>query len=332
MERIFREYLDLLSNLHFRKFQIELSQKMYDALAQGYVTNATEVSLVTKLVDTINNSRFNKFKFYAHKIHGARSYVEFNYRDKPMTKEIADMVIISIASYKRERVLQKITFIQNKVAHNGNWTIDEEQLFLLKNFPKFSANKGIFKSFLDEEIVFLNNSRCLGSFGLFVDPGEMIFLSAPLLSELKKDKRITIDDIKLPEIVANTRTRNFFFPFIFDHHFWEEFFRYMYKYMREYAFFTPFISNGSFPFLNNSTFSRDIYDFTRDWTQFNIGEPTYAFGNIINPVLDKFTNFLLRAIGIQEYVDLPLEGIEGEFNNELALFVMHIDLGREKQE
>jgi len=329
MEQIFREYLKLLDDLNFRKFQNELSQKVYDTLAQGYITNANEVSLVSKLVDTINNVRFNKFRFYGHKIHGARSYVEFNYRDKSVTKEIADMVIISIASYKRERVLQKITFIQNKVGKN-KWKIDDEQLFLLKNFPKFSGNKGIFKSFPDEEIVFLDHSKCLGAFGLFMNPGEMIFLSAPLLSELKKGKEITIEEIRLPETVTNVGACNFFFPFIFDHPLCEEFFYYMYKYMRRCAFF-PFISNGPFPFLNNCTFSRDIYDFIRNWTQFNIGEPSYAFGEVINPALDKFTNFLLRTIGIQEYVDLPLEGIEGEFNNELAVLVIHIDLGRESE-
>ncbi len=331
MERIFREYLGLLDDLNFRKFQNELSQSMYNALAQGYIASENEPSLVNRLVETINGSKFKKFRFYANKIHGARSYVEFNYRDKPTTKEIADMVVISIASYKRERVLQKITFIQNKVDHNKKWMIDNEQLFLLKNFPKFSGNRGIFKSFSNEDIVFLNHSKCLGSFGLFMNPGEMIFLSAPLLSELKKDKGVTIEEIRLPETVINAGARNFFFPFILDRHFYEEFFHYMYGGARRYAFFNPFISNGPFPFLNNSIFSRDIYDFTLDWTQFNIGEPTYAFGNVINPALDKFSNFLLRAIGIQEYVDLPLENVEGKFNNELAVLVMHIDLAKEKK-
>lgn len=332
MEEIFREYLELLNDLNFRKFQNELSERIYDVLAQGYIASENEVSLVSRLVEAINNSEFKKFKFYAHKIHGARSYVEFNYRDKPVTKEIADMVVISIASYKRNRILQKITFVQNKVDKNKKWEIDDEQLFLLKNFPKFSGGKGIFKSVSEKDIIFLNHSKCLGSFGLFMNPGEMMFLSAPLLSEIVKNKEIMIEDIRLTETIASFGTRNFFFPFMLDHPFVEEFFHYMYKYMRRYDFITPFISNGSFPFLNNSMFSRDIYDFTRDWTQFNIGEPTYTFGNIINPILDKFTNFLLRTIGIQEHVDLPLEGIEGEFNNEIALFVMHVDLGREKQE
>jgi hypothetical protein len=332
MERIVREYIELQGDVSFRRFQNELSQKMYDALGQGYISSDNEVSLVNKLVDIINDSRFNKFRFYSHKIHGPRSYVEFNYRDRPITKEIADMAIVSIASYKRKRILQKVSFVQNKTDRDKKWAIDDEQLFLLKNFPRLSGSKGIFKSFSNEDIVFLNHSRCLGAFGLFMSPGEMIFLSAPLLSELKRDNGIAIEDIRQTETVANVGTHNFPLSIRSDHHLWEEFFYYIRKYGLEYVFFTPFLSNGSLPFLGNCIFSRDIYDFVRDWTQFNIGEPTYAFGSTLDPILDRFANFLLRTIGIQEYVDLPLEGVEGKFGNAMAVFVMHMDLGRERQE
>lgn len=332
MEQVIREYLQLFGDLSFRRFQNALSQKMYNTLAQGYTASDNEVALVGKLADAINNSTFRKLKFYGHKIHGSRSYVEFFYRDKPITKEIADMVIISIASHKRQRVLQKIAFVQNKVDRNNKWVIDDEQLYLLKNFPTFSGKRGIFRTFSNEDIVFLNNSKCLGLFGLFADPGEMILLSAPLLSEIKEDNRITREEIRLPETVPNVGTRGFLFPVMIDHRLLEEFIHYMYRHMPIDAFFIPFMANGFFPFLNNSSFSRDIHDFTRDWTQFNIGELTYAFGNVLNPVLDKFAIFLLRTIGIQDYVDLPLEGVEGEFSGKMALLVMHMDLAKEKEE
>jgi len=94
MERLYREYMELLGNLDFRKFQLDLSQKIYDTLAQGYISNDNEILLVSRLVEAVNNLKFKKFEFFAHKIHGARSYVEFNYRDKPITKEVADMVIL----------------------------------------------------------------------------------------------------------------------------------------------------------------------------------------------------------------------------------------------
>ena len=330
MERIFIEYLKLLSDINFRKFQNYLSQKIYNTLVEGYTKGYGEIKLVKNLVKAINNSKFHKFKFYGHKIHGPISYVDFKYRNEPTTKELADMVIISIASHRKKRILQKITFIQNKLSKDKEWDIDEEQLFLLKNFPILLGNKGILKSFSDKDVIFFNYSSCLGSFGLFMEPGDMIFLSAPLLLELKKGGKIKIEEIKLTESIPYIRFSSCFFPFstTFYHLFWEEFRYSMPKYIRN-NIPIPFIYNSSFPFLNNSIFSRDIYDFIRNFTQFNIGEPTYAFGKIINPDLDKFTNFLLKTIGIQDIVDLPSEGLEGEFNNGIALLVMHIDLGEE---
>ena len=99
------------------------------------------------------------------------------------------------------------------------------------------------------------------------------------------------------------------------------------RYLEGFGFITPFLSNNPFPFLNNSIFARDVYDFVQDWTRFNIGEPTYAFGKVINPTLYEFTNFLLKTTGIKNNVNLPLEGTEGEFDSGMALFVMHIDIG-----
>lgn len=328
MDKFARGYMNLMANIDFRSFQNELSQKAYDTLAQGFNTRSNEVALVGRLVEAINGANFDMMKFHADKIHGSRSYVEFNYRDKPTTKEMADMVIISIASYKRERVYQKITFVQNKVDNNRKWSIDEEQLFLLKNFPKFSGNKGIFRSFSNDDVIFLNHSRCLGSFGLFMNPGEMMLLSAPLLAELKNEKSITMEDIKVPEAEMNKGNQQSFFPFLLDHPFMDEMLHYMSKYARKFTG-TPFMSGGSFPFLNNSVFSRDLYDFIRNWSQFNIGEPTYAFGNVLDPGLDNFCNYLLRYIGIDEYVNLPSSNVEGKFHNEMALLAMHVDLGKE---
>ena len=62
----------------------------------------------------------------------------------------------------------------------ANLSKDSQQLFLLKNFPPFLGNSGIFQGCTD--LTFRNDSRCLGAFGLFHDPGEMLFISAPLVA------------------------------------------------------------------------------------------------------------------------------------------------------
>lgn len=326
LENFINRYCQLLSDVNFRRFQNDLSQKMYDTLGRGYALGEHEVPLVTRLTDVIKKTEFDQFNFYGEKIHGPRSYVEFDYRDKPVTKEIGDMAIISIISCQRQRILQKISFVQNKVCGDNKWKIDEEQLFLLKNFPKFSGNKGIFRSFSKEDITFLNRSGCLGAFGLFLEPGEMMFITAPLLTELKKGNALSCDDARFPES-ASMKPQSL--PYFLD-------FRYLHEYLvrgryPESLLFLNAYQNQLPSIFGGAVFSRDIYDFTRNWTQFNIGETTYAFGDITNPILDKFTNFLLRRVGIPN-VDLPHSEVEGEFENDMTLFVMHFDLGKEKPE
>lgn len=336
MERIFRFFLELLDENGFISFQNELAQSMYNALGEGYLKKENEVSLVTRLVDAINGMRYKHFKIFSHKIHGARSYVEFNYQDKPTTKELADMVVISLVTNKRERILQRVSFIQNKVSHSNSWSIDEEQLFLLKNFPPFSGDRGIFAG--HKEVLFKNHSKCLGSFGLFNSPGEMIFISAPLISEFKRGKMsISTKDISYSGPSTNIHgTHNqlsmpdmkFFDPF-----FLEEFFHYMRKYLGKYPFpFPLFGASSNFPCFRNEIFTRDLYDFSKNWTQINIGEYSYAFGKKISPALDSFTNFLLRSTGIEEYVDLPIDEHLSNLkpNNEIGVFAMHTDISEEE--
>ncbi|MBF0541827.1 MAG: hypothetical protein HQK91_10310 [Nitrospirae bacterium] len=322
MYRIFSKYYKLMKDINFRKFQNDLSQKIYDSLAQGYSSKDNEVTMVERLVDVIHGSNFKGFNFYSNKIHGSRSYVEFNYRDKPITKEMSDMIIISIASFKKERIYQKISFVQNKMDNNNKWKIDEEQLFLLKNFPNFTGDKGIFKSFRNDEIIFFNHSKGLGLFGLFMNPGEMILISAPLVTELQKNKVLSLDDIRIIESTSNPSGHNFMLPFMADPHFIDDFLHFHFK-----NDLFPLMFNGMTHFLNNSIFSRDIYDFVRNWTQFNIGEPTYVFGNVINSDLDMFCNHLLRDIGVGEFVNLPSYNIEYKSHNNIAVMAMLFDLG-----
>jgi hypothetical protein len=184
---------------------------------------------------SLNGKSYGPIKIYADKIHGSRSYVRFQYRDKPVTKELGDLVLISVITDRNQRLLSKITIVQNKKADKLNWVVDEEQLFLLKNFPAISGSQGLFAD--TSGILLQNQSGCLGSYGLFHDPGEMMFLSAPLVAELSKGKKyLSASDISLPTncFQGNTSGYNgFHFPFIdhpFSHieemlHLWEKYYR-----------------------------------------------------------------------------------------------------------
>jgi len=89
------------------------------------------------------------------------------------------MVIISVATKDREIVYEKTAFIQNKKEDSENvWKIDQDQLYLLHNFPTFKGEKGIFRKNFNDDVVFQHYSETLGNYGLFQSPGEMILTNA----------------------------------------------------------------------------------------------------------------------------------------------------------
>lgn len=326
MERLLRRLSECLNDNDFKKFKNDFSHKIYDCLSTGYAENDNEVSLVTKMSETINKTNFKNFSFFAEKIHGSKSYVEFNYRDKPATKELADMVIISTASVGRDRIFQKVAFIQNKKDTNATWHLDLEQLFLLKNFPTISGKKGIFNKAPNKEIIFQNYSKTLGNYGLFLTPGEMLVISSSLIDAQRENTKLCLNDLK--NIDHSNSNYHSFLPFLpFDFHpFMDEFFHHYFKYFHHYGIIPPF--GNSLPFLNNSLISRDIFEFIDNWSFFNIGEPTLVNGNIINENLHSFSNALLRSSGLGEYINLGDDNAQYVVNNNVVVSLMNFQIGK----
>lgn len=339
MHKIFETFMELMRNEGFLGFQNDLALDVYNELGKGFLANENEVSLVTKLCEITNGKSYGPVSMRAGKIHGSRSYVEFNYMDKPVTKELGDMVIITIVSSGRERLLQKMCLIQNKKGSNVDssktkgkvrWDIDLEQLYLLKNFPRLSGNKGILKHCRD--VLFRNTEGGLGAFGLLHFPGDMIFISAPLLTELMKGREsLDTSDICVVGSNYSMNSQNGIgFPFLppFGKCHPEEMFFIYEKIWHRYGGMWPHMSGSITPFFGNTPFARDMYDFVRAWTQVNIGETSFSFGEIINTAVDGFSNALLRQIGFGEAMDLPnnnnFEGFRWE--GELGVAVTHIDI------
>lgn len=325
MERLFRKLAECLNDNEFKKFKSDFSHKLYDCLSSGYAENDNEVALVTKMSESINKTKYKDFSFYAEKIHGSRSYVEFNYRDKPTTKELADMVIISTVSQGRERIFQKIAFIQNKKDTNNSWQIDLEQLFLLKNFPTITGKKGIFNKAPNKEVIFQNYSKTLGNYGLFINPGEMMLVAANIVDSLKDNNKICVNDFKnINQTINNNQSFSPFTAFDFHHPFMDEFFHHYFKYFHRYGFIPPF--GNSLPFLNNSFISRDIFEFIDNWSFFNIGEPTLVNGNIINENLHSLSNALIRSSGLNEYINLGDDNTQFTINSNLIVSLMNLQI------
>lgn len=331
MHRIFNYTARLANDGQFFRFQNDLAQVAYDTLGQSYKTGDNEVVMVTKLVAALNGKSYDHITVAANKIHGTRSFVEFNYLDKPTTKELGDMVIISIVTEGKSRLLQRVCIIQNKKAQDHIWDVDEEQLFLLKNFPPFSGNRGLFRGMT--EVAFRNQSGCLGAYGLFDEPCEMMFVAAPLFAEILRTRgSVRANEIGLPSAITQVGIHSAFpaapFSYFSDPEEW-------YMIMREvFHRIGPFPWRGfelGLPFFGNFHYGRDIYDFVRAWTQVNLGEYTCLAGVTINPEVDGFANRLIRSAGLGRGIDLPTgnENTDMRPEGDMAVFVLRMDVKTE---
>ena len=312
------------SDESFLRFQNDLAQSMYDALGQGYSAGQKEIPLVKSLIDAINGKTCNGIRIHAKILHGSRSHVDFKFMNQPVTKEFGDMAVIALITNGGQRLFQKTCIIQNKTETGKSWRIDAEQLFLLKNFPTFSGTQGVFVNC--HNVIFRNNSGCLGAYGLFQSPGEMIFASAPLVAELLCGRgTLPAKDISvfLQENWSRRGAQALAFP-MWRHP--EDFF---YMFEKMYGFSFGLTGNGT-GFLGNVHFSRDLYDFAKNWTQFNIGEISCVNDDVVNSRVDAFSNHLIRQAKFDGLGEFPLvDNIFGDapFEGELAVMVMHLDVG-----
>ncbi len=325
---------DLNNDSKFFKFQNKVVELLYNELIPGYENGEDEVLLVSRLVNAVNGESYGPMRLLAKKIHGSRSFVNFQYMNKGITKELGDMVVISVATAGRKRLFQRISIIQNKKSKKTSWGIDSEQLFLLKNFPLFTGESGVFKD--RDNVAFRNESRCLGSYGLFCDPGEMVFVSAPLVASLLSGKKsLSLSALSLPFEYNSTALNVSRFPW------WSGRLRYNPRELRyilrelsespHFPLMWPFGSESNF--LGNTVFGRDLYDFVRAWTQFSLGEVTYAYDTVLNSEVDAFANLIIAAAGFSDLFEMPMPRNdvfpERQLEGDLAVILMHVDVPHE---
>ncbi len=320
--------LELANDDKFTAFQNSVTSAVYDELGQGYAANENEVALVKRLVEATQNQSYNNsVKLHAAMLHGSRSYVEFDYLDKRVTKELGDMAVIAVVTTSKKRLFQRICIIQNKKTRKNGWDIDLEQLFLLKNFPPFTGSKGIFSGYRD--LAFRNSSGSLGAFGLMHAPGEMLVVAAPLLPEfLRGKKTVPLADISAVGELLGPHGFPFWAMGLPFHH--EEWFHMVEEMSRHYGFPIAAASGaGGHSVLSNTRFTRDIYDFIRSWTHFSLGEVTCVGNHVVNKPVDGFANFLMKKAGLGGEIEFPKndtfgdQGIEGS----MAVLVAHVEIG-----
>jgi len=318
MDRLLGTFLDYYNQQDFRVFQNAFALKLYGILETSYSNSDNEVKIVDDMCEAIKGEKFKNLKFYAEKIHGSRSYVKFYNQNKSTTTELADMVIISVATKQREIIYEKTAFIQNKKeSSKNNWKIDQDQLYLLHNFPIFKGEKGIIRQNFDDNVVFQNHSETLGNYGLFKSPGEMILVNALSVFKLLRRDKILFSDLRkyLP-----TKNTNFSFPLV-DYSSLDELLFGTTNNFPKYGF--PFLN---LPFLGNSIVSFNIYEFIRNWSLFNIGEVVSVADKVEDNDLCRFNRILLHNAGFSEFINLRTEIQDYNLEDNLAIMVAHLNL------
>lgn len=317
-EAIRRFYEDYYSSVDFREWQNNLSKNIYSSLALNL--NSGEVQTVTDLCDVMSNKHYKGLYIESQKIHSrSTSGVMFDYvGNQLVTTELADMVIISIVTFDRQVVLLKTAFIQNKKAYrNQSWSINHEQLFLLKNFPTFTGVSGIFK---DKTITFINHSNTLGNYGLFSTDGEMTFLTARNVFCNQK----SISGIKFCDIKSGAA--DYPKPIL------------TYNYCTHYKnccnsndfHWLDYSNYCNLPFFGNYSYALDVHEIVRELTYFNIGEPSSAFGRITDDMLYDYTNKTLQSafgytIG-ENYFNRDNRQNMNMINDDRTVILNHVEL------
>ncbi len=325
LDSVTREYQNLLADPGFLRFQHLAVADVYDQLGQGYAKSEGEVALVTRLAETLKGRTYKGLKLHCGKIHGSKSYVSFNFRDKPTTKELGDLVLITLVSRGRNRCLQKLCIVQNKLLRGGKAQIDLEQLFLLKNLPLFSGSRGLFRGAKD--VMFLNRQKCLGAYGFFESPGELIHVNAGVLSEVIAGSASFAKSALGPaapndsDCLGQGHLSPFQFPWIDHPMIYEKFFHHWLKRGLPLPSLSPCA-----PFASSRQTHHDLHDFIRAWISLRIGELVYSVDRSVDVEADAFSTTILRQIGFGEFVNLEGENLGEDFHAELLVMVAHLDV------
>ncbi|MEO5371077.1 MAG: hypothetical protein H7833_13485 [Magnetococcus sp. DMHC-1] len=292
---LIEQFIELDRDEDFAKFQKDVADSFYNGLVGCYKENGNELKMVDAMVGSLNGKKYKNIRLITNRIHGSTSLVTFDYYGRKVTREAGDTVIIQAITRKWKIIFNKLCIIQNKRDRmdDGVWSIELEQLYFLKNFPKFTG-QGIFSGM--SEIVLTNRSGCLGAYGLFQSPGDMLLMSASLVEESRKGKaKLSIENISVPCASCSHPS-----------HFVDSEY-----YLREIAFggrLSPWHIIGENGFLGCKRFSRNIHDFVRDITHISIGEPVYAFGEVLNTFGYEVSLGLMREIGAGEYINIDKKG------------------------
>ena len=165
-----------------------------------------------------------------------------------------------------------------------------------------------------------NVSGGLGNFGFFHSDGDMVFANAKVINALQEGAIISLERIR-----KETTKNNMFCQsnLLFSSEFRNE----LYYFLKNDLMFPNCIG---LPIFGNCDIALNLYQFIRNWTQFNIGETVVIGGKSINGILSNLADSFIKGSGISNYIDYyKIENNEmRDWNLEFggAVFVLHYNI------
>ena len=148
------------------------------------------------------------------------------------------------------------------------------------NFPKFTGISG--KRLDKREYTFLNMSESLGNYGLF-NENNMLLATAKTVFCKQKGKTVAFDDLKSAAIIESfARKSN-----TFASHFCRRCSKNCCE--SDYYWHKDFHIWNNLRFWDKSFISLNMYEFVRNLTYFNIGEPSQICRTVYDEELHEFT-------------------------------------------
>jgi len=163
-------------------------------------------------------------------------------------------------------------------------------------------------------ITLANTFGSLGHYGLFKTSGDMFLANSRIIRATQTGKVAENRNIKYEDLIKLTaqRDQNGFGHLGCGH--WRyhpecyEMFRYLYK------DFGSLISMQELPFLTNRDISSNIYEFIKNWTQFNIGETVVANKKPLDNSLSWFATQIANEVAQKDlYINYENQNNETNF-------------------
>lgn len=263
-----------------------------------------EVATVTRLCNNLNAKAFNRISLYSKKIHGKASYVSFlDESNTPNVRELSDMVILSLITEEGRILYARMAFVQNKMEDKPKeWNIQQDQLYLLTNFPTFDGVSGIFGGMAN--VALLDPFGQLGNYGLFCSPCEMVFANADVITAMQSGTSVAFDNIKKNTTEKKYKLSN-----------WGHVLYYLHKYGYK---------KRALPILGTCSVALNMHQFIRNWTQFNIGEEIVVDGVSCCPHLTNLAKKYMKAAGMDTLADFQIEYSAND-NRSVDLNISEID-------